>query len=98
MRFATCIVCEHQLQLYVARLSLADPAHQILSGREPREWRWPIGRPHASWLQQVDQHLKKMGMGQASICLGDGQTEALGVPAESECSDVLLRRMLSYLN
>ena len=25
-----------------------------------------MGRPHASWLQQVDQHLKEMGMGQAS--------------------------------
>jgi len=25
-----------------------------------------MGRPHASWLQLVDQHLKEMGMGQAS--------------------------------
>ena len=25
-----------------------------------------MGRPHASWLQQVDQHLKEMWMGQAS--------------------------------
>ena len=25
-----------------------------------------MGRPCASWLQQVDQHLKEMGMGQAS--------------------------------
>ena len=68
MRFVTCIVREHQLRLYghVARFLYADPAHQILSARESREWRRPIGRPRASWLQQVDRHLKEMGMGLAS--------------------------------
>ena len=67
MIFVTCIVREHQLRLYghVAHYSNADPAHQILSGRKPREWR-PMGQPRASWLQQVDQHLKELGMGQAS--------------------------------
>ena len=25
-----------------------------------------MGRPRALWLQQIDQHLKEMGMGQAS--------------------------------
>ena len=66
MRFVTCIVLERQLQLYghVARFPDADPVHQILSARESREWRRPMGRPRASWLQQVDQHLKEMGMGQ----------------------------------
>ena len=45
MRFVSCIVCEHQLWLYghVARFPDADPAHQILSAREPREWRRPMG-------------------------------------------------------
>ena len=68
MRFVTCIVRERHRQLYglVARFPDADPAHQIFSAREPRVWRSPMGRPHASWLQQVDQHLKEMGMGQAS--------------------------------
>ena len=68
MRFVTCTVREHQLQLYVhvARFPDADPAYQILSAREPREWRRPMGRTRASWLQQVDRHLKEMGMGQAS--------------------------------
>ena len=68
MRFVTCIVRENQLRLYghVARFPDADPAHQILSVREPRECRTPMGRPCASWLQQVDQHLKEKGMGQAS--------------------------------
>ena len=68
MTFVTCIVRERQLWLYghVARFPDADPAHQSLSAREPREWRRSTGRPRASWLQQVDQHRKKMGMGQAS--------------------------------
>ena len=45
MRFVTCIVRERQLRLYghVARFPDADPAHQILSAREPREWRRPMG-------------------------------------------------------
>ena len=68
MRFVTSIVCEHQLRLYghVARFPDADPAHQILSVRESREWKRPMGRPRALWLQQVDPHLMEMGMGQAS--------------------------------
>ena len=65
MRFVTCIVHERQLQLYghVARFPDTDPAHQILSAREPREWRRTMGQPRASLLQQIDQHLKEMGMG-----------------------------------
>ena len=68
MRFVTCIFREHQLRLYghVARFPVADPAHQILSARESREWRSPMGQPRAPWLQQVDRHLKEMGMGQSS--------------------------------
>ena len=65
MRFVACIVHAHQLRLYghVAHFPDADPAHQILSAREPRELGRPLGRPRASWLQQVDLHLKEMGMG-----------------------------------
>ena len=68
MRFVTCIARERQLRLYghVAHFPDADPAHQILSARESREWMRPMGRPRASWLQQVDEHLKEMGMGQES--------------------------------
>ena len=68
MRFVTCIVRECQLWLYghVARFPDADPAYRILSAMEPREWRRPMGLPRASWLQQVNRHLKEMGMGQAS--------------------------------
>ena len=68
MKFVTCIVREHQLRLYGQGVSFpdTDPAHQILSARESHEWRRPMGRPRASWLQQVDWHLKEIGMGQAS--------------------------------
>ena len=68
MRFVTCVVRERQLWLYghVAHFPDADPAHQILSARESREWRSPMGRPRASWLQQVDRHFMEMGMGEAS--------------------------------
>ena len=98
MRFVTCIVCEHQLRMYghVARFPDADPAHQILSARESREWSRPLGRPHASWLQQIDKFL--VAADGPGICLWDGQTEVLGVPAESGHSDALLRRMLPYLS
>ena len=97
MRFVTCIVRECQLRLYghVARFPDADPAHQILSAREPREWRRQICRPRASWLQQVDQHLKEMGW--ARHLPGDGQMEAPGAPAESGRSDALLWCILPYL-
>jgi len=68
MRFVTCIVRERQLWLYghVACFPDADPSHQILSARESHEWRRPMDWTYDSWLQQVDQHLKEMGMGQAS--------------------------------
>ena len=69
MSFVTCIFRESQLRLYgrVAHFLDADPAHQILSTREPYEWRRPTGRPRvSSWLQKVEQHLKEMGMHLAS--------------------------------
>ena len=64
MRFVTCIVRKRQLRLYghVARFPDTDPTHQILSAREPRECRRPMGQPRALWLQLVDQHLKEMRM------------------------------------
>ena len=68
MRFISCIVCERQLRLYghVAHFPDIDPAHQILSAREPCGWRRLTGQPCVLWLHQVDWNLKEMGMGQAS--------------------------------
>ena len=68
MRFVIHIVHERQLRLYghVARFSDADPDYQILSARELCEWKRAMDQPRASCLQQVDQHLEEMGMGQES--------------------------------
>jgi len=81
MRFVSCIVRERQLRLsgHLAHFPDADPAYQILSARESREWSRPMGRPSASWLQQVDLHLKEMGIGQASAW-GRARWNAPGVP------------------
>ena len=90
MRFVTCIVRECQVWLYghMARFPDSDPAHQILAVRKPCEWRRPMGCACALSLKQVDQHLKEMGMGQASTG-GDDQLEAPGVQkvdAATRCS------------
>ena len=82
MRFVTCTVCEHQLRLlgHAAGISDADSAHQILSVSDRREWRRPMGGPCASLFQQVDWHLKEMGMGQESAwgCPDGGSWSAGG--------------------
>ena len=69
--------------------------HQILSARESREWRRPMGRPRSSWLQQFDRHLKDMGMGQASAW-GMARQRHLEYRQKGR-SDPLLWRMLPYL-
>ena len=96
MRFVPCIVRERQLRPYghVARFPDADPAHQILSARKSREWSRPMGRPRASWLQQVIGISRRWGW--ARHLPGDGQTEAPDVPVESG-RGALLRLMLPYL-
>ena len=33
-----------------------------LSCRDPRGWTMPRGRPHTSWLRQVESYLKDTGM------------------------------------
>ena len=57
-----------------------------------------MGRPRASWLQQVDRHLKEMGIGQVSTW-GMARRRPLesGVPAESGRSNELFWHMLPYL-
>ena len=47
---------------HVAQLAAEDPAHQILSCRDPSSWTMPRGRPHASWLRQAESYLNNMGM------------------------------------
>jgi len=88
MIFVTCIVRERQLRLYghVAHFPDADPAHRILSANGP-----------SMCLVVAAGWSASQGSGdRPGICLGDGQTEAPGVPAESGRSDALLWRMLPY--
>ena len=46
---------------------------------------------HSSWLRKVESYLKD------GVSLGDGQTEAEGVPSQGGRGDALLRRMARYL-
>ena len=78
-RYVTCIVCERQLRLYVhvAHFVDDDPAHQIFSAREPREWRRPMDQ--TTCLMVAAGCSASQGDGdRPGICLGDGQTEAPG--------------------
>ena len=54
------------------------------------------GGQRASWLRGgvLSEWYGHVGPG---VCLGDGQTEAEGVPSQGECGDALLRRMTPYL-
>ena len=72
MRFATCMVCEHQLRLYghVARFPDTDSVHQIRSAREPREWRRPMGRPCASWMARRRPLEYRRKVDAATCCSG----------------------------
>ena len=47
---------------HVVRLPAEDPAHRILSCRNPRGWTMPRGRPQASWLRQVESFQKNAGL------------------------------------
>ena len=74
-----------------------DSANRILSCRDPRGWTKPRGRPHASWLRQVESEVHDNGHGGPGICQGDGHVEAGGVPSQGGRGDALLRRMSPYL-
>ena len=56
---------QRQLRLFghVARLPEADPAHRVLSVADNPGWRRPRGRPYLSWLGEVDESLRGLGMG-----------------------------------
>ena len=40
---------------------------------------------------------ERYGHGESGVCLGDGQTEAEGVPSQDRRGDALLKRMPPYL-
>ena len=61
-----------------------------------------MGRPHSPWLQQVDQHVMEMGMGQASAwglglaswSTGGKWTQRHAAPAHAPIPDLTLRHIV----
>ena len=55
-RYISDMVRERQLRLYghVARFSVIDPAHGVISTEINPNWRRPRGRPRDSWLKKID--------------------------------------------
>ena len=47
--------------LYAQRWA-GDPAHRILSCRDPWSWSMQRGRPRVSWLRQMESYLNDVGM------------------------------------
>ena len=78
IRFVTCIFRERPLQLYghVAHFPDADPAHQILSAKEPREWRRPMAQPRTCGCSRLISISRRWGW--ARHLPGGGQKEAPG--------------------
>ena len=76
----------------MARLPAEDPAHRILSCRDPRGWSMLRGRPHAFVVASDGVLSEGCGHWGLGVCLGDGQTEAEGVPSQGgrrdSCSSV----------
>ena len=57
------MVTERQMSMFghAARLSRDDPVHRIISCPDPPEWRRKPGRPHLTWLRQMDSHFQRVG-------------------------------------
>ncbi|KAG2464180.1 TGFI1 protein, partial [Polypterus senegalus] len=60
----TCIVRERQLRHYghVAHFPEVDPARKILIVGDPSGWTRPRGRPHKSWLRQMEGYFHRVGL------------------------------------
>ena len=57
----------------------------------------PRGAPTRFTVASGGVPSTEYGYGGPGVCLGDGQTEAEGVPAQGGRGDALLRRMHPYL-
>ena len=53
----------------MASLLAEDSAHRILSCRDPKGRTIPSGRPHVSWLRQMEAYLEDMGMADLASAL-----------------------------
>ena len=87
LRQVACIVRERQQRLYghVARLPAEAPAHRILSCQDSSGWSMLKGAPTRFMLASggvLSEGCGHGGHGGPGVCLGDGQTEAEGVPLQ----------------
>ncbi len=89
----TYLIRERQLRLFghVARYHESDPAYQALFAEDPDGWKRPVGRPHASWSQQVGRYLSEMDLDWESargMAKEDPRRYRLLVDAATRCSGV----------
>ena len=80
----------------MARLTTEDSAHRILAFGI-LEAGITEGLPECFVVASGGSVVEGHGHGGPGVCLGDGQTEAEGVPSQGGRGDALLRRMSSYL-
>ena len=95
LRQVTCIVRDRQLRLYghVARLTAKDPAHQILSCRDPRGWTMQRGASTGFMVVSGGNLSEGHGHDGPGVCLGDGQIEVEALPVQGGCSNTQLQCM-----
>ena len=78
----------------MARLATGDAAHQILYCRDQLDH---AEKPAAFFVATSGGVLSEgYGRGAPGVCLGDGQTEAGGLPPQGGRGDALPRRMPPY--
>ena len=77
MKQVTCIVRERQLRLcgLVARLLAEDPAHRILTCRNPSDWTMQSASKSFT-IASGSALCEGYWQGGPGVCLGHGQTEA----------------------
>ena len=82
MKTISGMVAERQLSMFghVARLSRGDPVHRIISCSDPSGWKRRPGRPHRTWLRQMDDHCQRVGTDRVSAwVLAKGDPKAYRV-------------------
>ena len=64
-----CLIRERQLCFYgyVVRFPEDDPAHQILTSKDPAGWNHHPGRPRVSWLSQLENYTEGWSVGPAQV-------------------------------
>ena len=92
-RQITCIVWERQLRLYALRRIPPIGLYPVsISGLDHAEVPFPC-----FMVASGGGLFEGYGHGGPGVCLGDGQTEAGGVPSQGGRGDALYRRMSPHL-